>query len=58
MLMLSIGFYFKVLSNFSVQTEVKFNILNLCKAKSLYQYGMKILVLDTSQQQEDMKQLP
>eukprot|EP00347_Sterkiella_histriomuscorum_P008119 403346302 len=35
-------------SNFSVQTEVKFNILNLCKAKSLYQYGMKILVLDSS----------
>ena len=35
-------------SNFSKQTEVKFNILNLCKSKSLYQYGMKILFLDAT----------
>ena len=31
-----LGFYFKVVSNFTRDTEVKFNILNLYKAKSLY----------------------
>lgn len=41
-------FYFKVKSNFQTKTEVKFNLINLYKHKSLYQYGLKILVLDCS----------
>jgi|LauGreDrversion4_2_1035121.scaffolds.fasta_scaffold18177_4 hypothetical protein len=31
-----IGFYFKVISNFTKDVEVRFNILNLYKSKSLY----------------------
>jgi len=31
-----LGYYFKVISNFNKDTEVKFNILNLYKSKSLY----------------------
>ena len=40
----------KVKSRFEKKTTVKFNIINLYKPKSLYQYGMKILVLDVSKQ--------
>lgn len=32
-----IGYYFKVTSNFNKDIEVKFNIINLYKSKSLYQ---------------------
>jgi hypothetical protein len=41
-----IGFYFKVVSNFSKDTDIRFNIVNLYKSKSLYQQGMRILCLD------------
>ena len=41
-------FYFKVQSNFKKKTEVKFHLINLYKPKSLYQYGMKVCVLDVS----------
>jgi len=41
-------FYFRVKSNFNKKTTVKFNILNLYKPKSLFQYGMRILTLDVT----------
>jgi len=37
-----------VKSRFEKKTTVKFNIINLYKPKSLYQYGMKVLSLDVS----------
>ena len=42
-------FFFKVKSNFSKKTKVKFNLLNLYKPKSLFQFGMKVLTLDVSE---------
>ena len=41
-------FYFKVKTNFAKKTTVKFNLLNLYKPKSLFQYGMKVLTLDVT----------
>lgn len=41
-------FYFKVKGTFKKKMNVKFNIINLYKHKSLYQYGMKVLTLDVS----------
>ena len=38
-------FYFKVKSSFKKKTAIKFNIINLYKNRSLYQFGLKILVL-------------
>lgn len=43
-------FYFKVKSNFAKKTDVKLNLINLYKHKSLYQYGLKILALDVTDQ--------
>jgi len=39
-------FYFRV-SNTKEGQKVKFNILNLCKPDSLYNYGMKVLCKST-----------
>ena len=39
-------FYFKVKTNFKEKTIVRFNILNLMKSRSLYEEGLKVLVLD------------
>ena len=39
-------FYFKVKTKFNAKTTVRFNILNLVKPKSLYEEGLKVLVLD------------
>jgi hypothetical protein len=44
-------FYFKVKSNFPKKTAVKINLINLYKAKSLYQYGMRVLCLDASKKE-------
>jgi hypothetical protein len=44
----SSGFYFKVTSNLTQTIDVRFNIVNLLKSKSLYQQGMRILYLDQS----------
>lgn len=41
-------FYFKVKGTFKKKTSIKFNLINLYKHKSLYQYGMKVLTLDVS----------
>lgn len=41
-------FYFKVKGVFKKKTSIKFNLINLYKHKSLYQYGMKVLTLDVS----------
>ena len=41
-------FFFKVKSCFKRATTVKFNLINLYKPKSLYQYGMKVLTLNVS----------
>ena len=41
-------FYFKVKSTFSKRTSVKLNLVNLYKHKSLYQAGLRVLVLDVT----------
>jgi len=46
-------FYFRVKSNFKRNTTVKFNIINLYKPKSLYQYGMRVLTLDVTPDGQD-----
>jgi hypothetical protein len=46
-------FYFKVKSRFSKRTPVKFNLINLYKPKSLYQYGMRVLTLNVSQKDKE-----
>jgi hypothetical protein len=51
-------FYFKVKGVFKKKTNVKFNLINLYKHKSLYQYGMKILSLDVSKQAKDQNTQP
>jgi hypothetical protein len=45
-------FYFKVKSNFKTKTIVRLNLVNLYKAKSMYQYGMRVLALDVSKKEE------
>ena len=45
-------FYFKVKGVFKKKTSIKFNLINLYKHKSLYQYGMKVLTLDVSQKDQ------
>ena len=47
-------FYFKVKGHFKKKTTVKFNLVNMYKSKSLYQYGMKVLTLDVSQPDLDV----
>ena len=39
-------FYFKVKASFKKATTVRFHIVNLYKGKSLYEEGLKVLVLD------------
>ena len=41
-------FFFKVKANLSRKRNIKFNLLNLYKPKSLYQYGMRVLTLDVT----------
>jgi len=48
-------FYFKIVSKFSTEDSVarrtvKFDILNLQKKRSLYEQGMRILVLDCNKE--------
>ena len=53
-------FYFKVKCNLKKKQIIKFNLLNLYKQKSLYQYGMKVCTLDVSKSsanQEENQQL-
>ena len=47
-------FYFKVKSNFNQKTTVRMNLVNLYKAKSLYQSGLRILVLDVSKEGDEL----
>ena len=39
-------FYFKVKANYTRPTTVRFHIVNLYKGKSLYEEGLRVLVLD------------
>ena len=41
-------FFFKVRANLRKKAKIKFNILNLQKPKSLYQYGLRVLTLDVT----------
>lgn len=41
-------FYFKVKSNFTHDTVVDINLINLYKAKSLYQMGLRVCYLDVT----------
>lgn len=51
-------YYFKVRTNFTHTTRIKFNLVNMYKPKSLYQQGLRVLVLDPKNGEKDSEGLP
>jgi hypothetical protein len=45
-------FYFKVISRAIFSKEVKFNIVNFTKKRSLYENGMKVCICNQKEKEE------
>ena len=39
-------FFFQVKTNFKAKTTIRLNLINLLKPRSLYEEGLRVLVLD------------